>query len=69
MDVSPDIRVISFLQVVSVEQLTQKKWELTSEGSEVIAHGSHEALVYKAVPPEGLLQTTLMVGICFLVFS
>ena len=44
------------------EQCTDKRWELTDEGNLVADNGSHEALVYNAIPPEGLLQADLMVG-------
>ncbi|XP_006822681.1 phenylalanine--tRNA ligase alpha subunit A-like [Saccoglossus kowalevskii] len=47
--------------VVNCEQKNYKKWELTSEGQSVVAGGSHEAVVYQAVPPDtGILQADLM---------
>lgn len=49
------------LQVISVEQYTKKQWELTAEGKSVAANGSHEAVVYNAVPNEGIPQPELMV--------
>jgi len=49
------------LQLVNVEQLEQKKWELTDEGKAVSENGSHEAVMYNAVPPQGILQSHLTV--------
>ena len=46
---------------MNVEQLEQKKWELTDEGRTVAESGSHEAVVYNAVPPQGILQSHLTV--------
>ncbi|KAF0314224.1 Phenylalanine--tRNA ligase alpha subunit [Amphibalanus amphitrite] len=47
-------------QVVNVEQVTRKHWELTDEGRDVARTGSHEAKVFNAVPPEGIAQSELM---------
>jgi phenylalanyl-tRNA synthetase alpha chain len=44
-----------------VEQLVHKKWELTDEGRMVAENGSHEAVVYNAVPPQGILHSDLTV--------
>jgi phenylalanyl-tRNA synthetase alpha chain len=49
------------LQLVNVEQLVHKNWELTDEGRAVAENGSHEAVVYNAVPPQGILQSDLTV--------
>ncbi|XP_020708753.2 phenylalanine--tRNA ligase alpha subunit [Athalia rosae] len=46
--------------VISVEQLNQKSWELTSEGQQVVENGSHEAAVYRAVPESGIAQSEIM---------
>ncbi|KDR07776.1 hypothetical protein L798_02560, partial [Zootermopsis nevadensis] len=45
--------------LVTVEQEVHKKWELTDEGTKVAENGSHEAVVYNAVPPNGILQSDL----------
>ncbi|XP_037089666.1 phenylalanine--tRNA ligase alpha subunit-like [Pollicipes pollicipes] len=50
-------------QVVQVEQVTHKHWELTDEGREVARAGSHEAKVFDAVPPEGIVQAELMAAV------
>lgn len=47
-------------EVICCEQVSTKQWEVTAEGQEVIEKGSHEALVFNAVPPEGILQAELM---------
>lgn len=49
------------LQLVNVEPLIHKKWELTDEGRAVAENGSHEAVVYNAVPSQGILQSELTV--------
>lgn len=53
--------VILLGQVISAEQRTSKHWELTEEGAEIAAQGSHEARVYSAIPEDGLPQSELMV--------
>jgi hypothetical protein len=56
------------IQVISVEQYTKKQWELTAEGKSVAANGSHEAVVYNAVPNEGISQPELMVISYYIIF-
>ncbi|XP_017891034.1 phenylalanine--tRNA ligase alpha subunit isoform X2 [Ceratina calcarata] len=46
--------------LIATEQITDKKWELTSEGQHVLSHGSHEAAVYNAVPETGVPQPEIM---------
>ncbi|XP_033637091.1 phenylalanine--tRNA ligase alpha subunit-like [Asterias rubens] len=47
--------------VIETKQQTNKYWELTPEGTQMVESGSYEALVYEAVPPEGgILQAELM---------
>lgn len=46
--------------VITAEQQNSKYWELTKEGVEVADYGSHEALVFYAVPLEGIRQQELM---------
>ena len=50
-----------FQKVINVEQRQTEGWVLTEEGSEIIEQGSHEFLVFKAVPAEGLLQSEIKV--------
>ncbi|XP_066564120.1 phenylalanine--tRNA ligase alpha subunit [Amia ocellicauda] len=47
-------------EVISAEQRSTKRWELTGEGSEIAEQGSHEARVFDAIPAEGLAQSQLM---------
>lgn len=49
------------MQLIQSEQVSSKQWDLTPEGKEVIEKGSHEALVYYAVPSSGISQAELMV--------
>lgn len=50
------------LQIIEAELRSTKRWELTAEGEEIAREGSHEARVFRSVPPEGLAQSELMVG-------
>ena len=52
-----------FLQIIEAELRSTKRWELTAEGEEIAREGSHEARVFHSVPPEGLPQSELMVGV------
>ena len=57
-------------QIINVAQCVDKTWELTAEGKEAVTNGSHEALVYNAVPQEGVLQAHIMVRIsCVIVLG
>lgn len=47
--------------MINVEQRQTEGWVLTEEGSEIVEKGSHEFLVFKAVPAEGLLQSEIKV--------
>ncbi|XP_061080163.1 phenylalanine--tRNA ligase alpha subunit [Conger conger] len=46
--------------VISAEQRSSKRWELTAEGAEIADKGSHEAQVFNAIPEDGLPQNQLM---------
>ncbi|UYV65126.1 FARSA [Cordylochernes scorpioides] len=46
--------------IIKTYQQSEKHWQLTDEGRNVAKEGSHEALIYYAIPPEGLDQKTLM---------
>lgn len=50
----------SFGEVIRAELHSGKAWELTAEGAEVAEKGSHEALVFNAVPLDGVKQRELM---------
>ena len=54
---------VFLLKVITTEQRQFDKWVLTSEGSEIVEKGSHEARLYGAVDKEnGTLQAHLMVS-------
>ena len=46
--------------LITAEQQTQTKWELTEEGKAVAEKGSHEAVIFKAIPEGGISQDALM---------
>nr|XP_042906092.1 phenylalanine--tRNA ligase alpha subunit [Parasteatoda tepidariorum] len=46
--------------LINAEQRDSKFWKLTGEGEKVALNGSYEALVFYAIPPDGILQQQLM---------
>ncbi|XP_055679874.1 phenylalanine--tRNA ligase alpha subunit [Lutzomyia longipalpis] len=46
--------------IISSVATSRKTWSLTDEGRAVAENGSHEAVVYRAVPAEGITQAELM---------
>ncbi|XP_060571763.1 phenylalanine--tRNA ligase alpha subunit-like [Ruditapes philippinarum] len=46
--------------VINAEQKLNKSYELTDEGKQVAENGSHEALIFNAIPDGGILQAELM---------
>ena len=46
--------------LVLSEPTSRKTWALTDEGRFVLENGSHEAVVYRAVPESGISQAELM---------
>ena len=46
--------------VIGAEIESKTRWELTGEGKEVAKRGSHEAVVFAAVPEAGIVQPDLM---------
>lgn len=46
--------------LINAQQKDKKYWKLTSEGETVASDGSYEALVFYAIPPEGIPQAELM---------
>uniref|UniRef100_A0A452FPF6 Phenylalanine--tRNA ligase alpha subunit n=1 Tax=Capra hircus TaxID=9925 RepID=A0A452FPF6_CAPHI len=44
-------------QIIETELRSTKRWELTAEGEEIAQEGSHEARVFRSIPPEGLPQS------------
>lgn len=47
-------------EVIESKPEVEKHWQLTHEGEEVAKNGSHEALVYNAIPDGGILQAEVM---------
>ncbi|CAG2105904.1 unnamed protein product [Medioppia subpectinata] len=50
----------SFGDIIQCSQHESKRFDLTREGQQMVENGSHEAVVWKAVPEEGIEQTLLM---------
>jgi len=46
--------------VIQAKDQQHRSWQLTDEGLSVLQGGSHEALIYGAVPEEGISQAELM---------
>lgn len=46
--------------MITVKPISKRKWEVTAEGQHIIEYGSHEAVVYNAVPDKGIPQAELM---------
>ncbi|KAJ3283801.1 hypothetical protein HK104_010224 [Borealophlyctis nickersoniae] len=46
-------------EVVEYDPISRELWVLTDEGKAIVDHGSHEALVFNAIPPEGLSDAAL----------
>ena len=49
---------------IRAESVTEKRWELTKEGREVADKGSHEAVVFNAVPGQGIGEEELKPEMC-----
>lgn len=47
-------------ELLNTTQTSHKSWELTNEGKDVLANGSHEAIVFKSIPSDGILQADLL---------
>ena len=46
--------------VIKSEQCSSKKFELTEEGEQIVARGSHEAIVWQNIPDDGIEQNNLI---------
>ncbi|XP_070171258.1 phenylalanine--tRNA ligase alpha subunit isoform X1 [Polyergus mexicanus] len=51
--------------LIMVKPISKKKWEITAEGKYIIEHGSHEAVIYNAVPDKGISQAELMKSVSY----
>lgn len=47
-------------ELLNATQTSHKSWELTEEGKDVLANGSHEAIVFKSIPNDGIIQADLL---------
>ncbi|XP_063370823.1 phenylalanine--tRNA ligase alpha subunit [Cydia amplana] len=54
------VKSLEALEMVISEAAKSTKWELTEEGKLVADKGSHEAVLYKSVPENGIPQAELM---------
>lgn len=54
------VKSLEALEMVCSEPTKSSKWELTEEGQHVAEKGSHEAVLYRSVPAEGIAQAQLM---------
>lgn len=46
--------------MITVKPAVKKIWEIVPEGQHIIKYGSHEAVVYNAVPDKGIPQKKLL---------
>lgn len=46
--------------LIDAQQKQSKQYQLTAEGKSILANGSHEWMVWKAVPQEGIEQAALI---------
>lgn len=51
-------------EILHVETTSKKEWKLSKEGQEIVEKGSHEANVFRAIPPNGTSQDELMKKVC-----
>ncbi|XP_068624118.1 phenylalanine--tRNA ligase alpha subunit [Battus philenor] len=54
------VKSIQALDMVMSEPVKSTKWELTEEGQLVAEKGSHEAVLYRSIPDNGIPQAELM---------
>ncbi|XP_053986444.1 phenylalanine--tRNA ligase alpha subunit isoform X1 [Hylaeus volcanicus] len=52
-------------ELIVANQVSEKRWELTTEGQHVVNYGSHEAAVYNSIPDNGISQSELMRSVPF----
>ena len=56
------IIILYSIKLLSVEQASFKTFQLNDEAEHIVQNGSHEAVVFRAIPDEGILQASLMVS-------
>lgn len=54
-------KYVCLFQVITADLETEKKFVLTQEGTQIASNGSHEAVLFNAVPATGIKHTELMV--------
>lgn len=54
------VKSLEALEMVVSEGLKNTKWGLTEEGRQVAENGSHEAVLYRSIPEDGVAQSELM---------
>ena len=47
-------------EMVVLSLVEELQWQLTTEGAELLKHGSHEANTFRGVPAEGIKQQDLL---------
>lgn len=54
------VKSLEALEMVTSEAVKSSRWELTGEGQQVADNGSHEAVLYRSIPDNGIPQAELM---------
>ncbi|CAH2085166.1 unnamed protein product [Euphydryas editha] len=54
------VKSVEALEMVVSEPIKSTKWELTEEGKLVAEKGSHEAVLYRSIPEDGIAQAEVM---------
>lgn len=54
------VKSVEALEMVVSEPVKSTKWELTEEGKIVSEKGSHEAVLYRSIPENGIAQAEVM---------
>lgn len=54
------VKSIEALDMVKSEAVKSTKWELSEEGRSVAEKGSHEAVLYRSIPENGISQAEVM---------
>lgn len=49
--------------MIDAEQKSFKTFQLNDEADGIVENGSHEIVVFNAIPKEGILQSALMVNL------
>lgn len=54
------VKSLEALDMIVSEPVKSTKWELTEEGKLVAENGSHEAVLYRSIPENGMSQAEVM---------